>query len=544
MSVTIDLYKYRHRANIIDKSSLVEDRLILTGEFRDAVNVVNPQLVITTDGTTVTTARILNKNYVYIEDLKRFYFVTNIEMTRKNLVTISLHVDVLSSFRLIINECSGYVSRNEYNYNFALPDERRILSNRYRQSTYNVTATPSNISLVNTIFDHNIGGNTGHNFVMCYVNQTKTQQSFNYKALGYVRSVVNSNDQVMNYYNMNVTVAGVLSARGVSDVLFEVMNNNALASFIGSIVAYPFNIDDVIDLSEIQSEDLIIDTELINNISGTARTIKLLPSSISPEIVIADFTLTSPSLDDFNKFDPYADYEIYLPFYGFYKINFNVYKDHRLLVYYTCNFQNNSATVYLCDYTNGTRNIIFSSPCRLGIEIGTTTTNTREVNNARIQNDFSTNLAILSTFIGGLVTVAGVATANPLVVAGGVSMAGVSGVKAIGQHEINEQKNIKTGNVQFGSDSTALLSTFNVYIRLTYPEIQYPLNNSFLHENGGVCNQYYARLNTLRGYTEVIDPHFEFDSLTSGADTYVPTTEEINEIIDLLKNGVYFAPQT
>lgn len=43
-------------------------------------------------------ANIVDVNYLYIEDFKRYYYITHLRSIRTGLVEVSCHVDVLMSF--------------------------------------------------------------------------------------------------------------------------------------------------------------------------------------------------------------------------------------------------------------------------------------------------------------------------------------------------------------------------------------------------------------------------------------------------------------
>ena len=59
---------------------------------------------------------IVTCNYVYIPDFNRHYFVNDITIVRNNLYRLSLHVDVLMSYKNEISNVNALVSRNEFDY--------------------------------------------------------------------------------------------------------------------------------------------------------------------------------------------------------------------------------------------------------------------------------------------------------------------------------------------------------------------------------------------------------------------------------------------
>lgn len=91
------------------------------GELRDECDILNP--VLTIEGLNPDNTF----NYCYIPDFNRYYFITESSVVRTGLMEFMLHVDVLQSWSSQILKQTGYISRNEYNYDLMLIDEFPIL---------------------------------------------------------------------------------------------------------------------------------------------------------------------------------------------------------------------------------------------------------------------------------------------------------------------------------------------------------------------------------------------------------------------------------
>lgn len=89
----------------------------LTGELKDATSIIDPKIIIEGDLTELS-----DVNYMTIPVFKRSYFVTNIQSVRTNLIEISAHVDVLTSFADAIRSNNAIIYRQENNWNLYLND--------------------------------------------------------------------------------------------------------------------------------------------------------------------------------------------------------------------------------------------------------------------------------------------------------------------------------------------------------------------------------------------------------------------------------------
>lgn len=107
--------------------------------IKDNLDVLNPVFELDFN------ASILSKNYMYVPDLGRYYFITNIEIINHTII-IRGHVDVLKTYATDIMNARGIATRSQY-YNRNLADKMvvtlesekiryRVLSSAITGGTY------------------------------------------------------------------------------------------------------------------------------------------------------------------------------------------------------------------------------------------------------------------------------------------------------------------------------------------------------------------------------------------------------------------------
>lgn len=99
----------------MDKS--IVDILELNGTLRSECSIINPIVLIECEE-----SKIIQSNYVTIPKFNRSYFIVNVTLVRNNIYEISLHCDVLSSFKNEIRNCDGIIGKNENKYNLYIDD--------------------------------------------------------------------------------------------------------------------------------------------------------------------------------------------------------------------------------------------------------------------------------------------------------------------------------------------------------------------------------------------------------------------------------------
>jgi hypothetical protein len=107
--ITINLYQYSDRPNIVNK--VLPTSTAFNGLFYNRQNVLRPSVIIRNSG--AENADFSAYNYAYIADLKRYYFVANVEILDKDRVLLSLSVDVLKTYETAILAATGTINAKE-----------------------------------------------------------------------------------------------------------------------------------------------------------------------------------------------------------------------------------------------------------------------------------------------------------------------------------------------------------------------------------------------------------------------------------------------
>lgn len=141
--MNITLYENMSDTNVVDKD-ITQIGAVITGTLRDDCSVINP--VIMFEG--LTSEQLTKCNYAYIEEFGRYYFINNITF-KNQLYELSMHVDVLMTYKDGIRNNSAVISRQEHSYNLYLQDG---VFKTYSQPHIQIAQFPSGFSGYHLIF--------------------------------------------------------------------------------------------------------------------------------------------------------------------------------------------------------------------------------------------------------------------------------------------------------------------------------------------------------------------------------------------------------
>ena len=125
--MTITLYHTTSDINVVNKIFDTENSITIN--FKNIEDIDNPVITLTLDN------NINNYNYFYLPTLKRYYFITKIEIINNNIYKITGHIDVLMSFKDKFLPLKAIIKRNENSFNSYLDD------NYYKTVSYSRVQT-------------------------------------------------------------------------------------------------------------------------------------------------------------------------------------------------------------------------------------------------------------------------------------------------------------------------------------------------------------------------------------------------------------------
>ena len=115
MAFTVALQSNFSPKNQLDKS--VSGVLSVSGTLKEGTSVIDPVILVQAPLST-----LVNANYMTISAFGRSYFITDIRSIRNDLVEISGHVDVLSTYAAGIRGNNAIIYRQENDWNLYLDD--------------------------------------------------------------------------------------------------------------------------------------------------------------------------------------------------------------------------------------------------------------------------------------------------------------------------------------------------------------------------------------------------------------------------------------
>ena len=516
---SLELYTMKCEKHVVDKSSSLFDKLELFGQLTEECDILNPSILLQYDDTTP----LFMYNYVFIPLYWRYYFITSIVSVRKGLWRIGLHVDVLYSYETDINKQSGLfvrsgVASSEHSYlvDTMIPvcDIPYIYLESVPFSYDDTDVRDLNYDVV----PQYLYNTSQHSVIVNVIEKTPTAVT----DTGVSALATGLPNLYRDNFSNRIIQSYVMKPTDISGLLDFVRNDDTLATYIASVIAMPFLLP---------TSDLVGTTEnvYLNDVNTNYSGYRLR-SNISTYLRIAkfdfdDYLPVTPDYD-FLKYEPYYQCEIYIAYHGWEKIPMIDLLGGTIDIYYVMDYIAGNSQVVI--YNETTQRVVFSAPAYVGVKMGITTTNQREIETQKGNNAVSLALSLtgsaVSTFIG-------VATENPIGIIGGVMGATTS----IASYLNKDAMLFDRASAQFSDGNTGLLAPQNIQLRFSVRNMLLGDNldsDTILHNKVGYPNHTYGDLADFSGWCQIEEIHY-----TPSTQTWI-TSPEIEEIESLAKNGI------
>jgi len=514
--IQVKLYLNSRANNYVDKTTGLSNELTIDCELNESSNLLSPTLIIDVRGLSGVGDNIMsNYNYLYIPSYKRYYFIINTTWMIDSIYKIETKVDVLMSYKLSIKNQTAFVSRQENNYDNNIRDN---LQSYTEKTTFEViNATINNYTYYWKIDRLNTWG------VVLAIETTKASLYPFYNDILPVGMGINDSGyegEVLEdiYY--------VMRPEEAEQLLSILKENENYQSLIKAFYYVPFSLDMAGYYEDPEDE-------------STFRYYETNQLFIGDESVRLPFNVRFSTQNSFHNYRLYriesiqipddyihrqADYYIYLNFLGLKKFSYDdlVANSNYPYIEIEAYFQKSTGRSWYI-IRNSLR-IIETGECNLCVDIELTNMNSRAI------QDQKTNLAV-STALGSIASIAsigiGIGTGNPLGVIGGVLGASKTLTEAVVQSNQLHMRGSFSYTDSIEARHNFIRGTENLVCQYKTPTES--INASLF---GKPCYKMLS-LGSVSGYTIIERINLSFTSEN-------PTKTEIDEIVALLKGGVYF----
>ena len=443
---------------------------------------------------------ITDFNYCYIPVLERYYFISNPILVTPELFRYELAEDTLMSFKTQFRELDAFISRNEFDFNKLVKDDLYPFEYKKEVLIHEVT----NISPVDEFQTEDLFNNC----MVTYLTDETIKYS-NGDGLGPSYNLFGAN------MSTQYMISSITNLRSIASALYK---DDVSLGYLKNVRIYPFEILTDDDHHEMFKKSITIGDKTIALDGGF-----YWPINPYYKIKIAEFDFSE--FQSFEDYPPYTTYELWIPYYGWITLNPDVIAENNTLqLYYIVNFENGEAKVYLEDISESERNIVFSASVQLGVTVALSSTNARELENARISNVMNGTIGL----VGSAIQVgSGAFTGNPVAMAMGV----MNATKTVGSIINNVNTMYEKANANVNSASDGIFNPQKVLIKTTslYDSLKaYGSVDEWKHLFGRPLNDV-RKLSNLSGYTVIGDINL---------DNVKAFENEKIELYDLLKSGI------
>lgn len=454
--------------------------------LKDNTSVINPSVLIKIP-TGHTYNEILNSNYCKLQNFGRYYFIENYVFLANDLIELILSIDVLYTYSSYINNLEVMVARSDTEYDDMIPDTS--LSFESKDSVELVTLTASQSSLTDTFFlgDTNTDYNCENVLISVVNNKTNYHNSNSYNVPTALQDVFTKfkAQKVLYDYFSDCYVIGNKDA--LDKFLSEIVSDEENASYIKSIVAYPFKLPT--SLTATRYMELGNNIQLDFEVGGTNLGLYKLSGDAFKPYVIADFTI---SINDayFGDYEPYTQMQLYVPYDRWIDVTPSEIYGNRIVVFYALHLSTPRASVFVYNVTK--KYVMYSSDITIGVEIGKSYSNQQQIDSKSIANATS---GLLTGIGSGIVAIGGAITGNPIAVATGV----LGAVGSMSNMAVQQMNLYSSAKATLTSGASGVYNPQRVMLKKTYKKLKTDVAK-MKAITGKPCNKVMKISNITSGY--------------------------------------------
>ena len=451
---------------------------------------------------------IFECNYMYIEEFKRYYFVTDINIINSNSFIFTLTGDPIVSNRESILELEALVERNEFIYNDLLEDNL---------SSYNYNKDIEILELIDDRWDKfntalNRSGDEPNYYAYNIIwSAFSTGQDVDYDSEG-MGGVVSTTQQGYAKGTKVICLSNHLDLEGVVE---SYASNDKRATYLKNLAVYPLT-------PHYLGDHVHAAVSVHGGVS--ANEIDYKPVEIvTDEFLIAEYKF--PKFESYMDFAPYTKYELYAPYHSYIELNPEDINDSDIELKYLVNYLTGESYIQVISIYKDSSNIrheklLYSSPCQLATKVPVDTTNEYEINKEKDALKISTALGVVSSTMQ---IAMGWASYNPMMMASG----GMGLASTLGNVVSKANQFYVTGKIDSSKADFNNFNPLRAHLKITRMTKNND-NNKFIKYYGKPLNRV-RQLKLLKGFTKVSEIHLEnIDALDS----------EKAIIESLLKSGI------
>lgn len=353
----IILYQNRAEPQILRKLAYCSIYEELNGIFRDEVDVINPVVRIELPRNTYPNS-IIDFNYVFIDELKKYYFIDNkviVRSAEKLIIDLYLSEDVLTTFQYDISLLNVSVSRQEFKFNNYLHDDLLPCDIRPQYEYGKIS-----ITFGDTKGSENYVLSTTSPPILTYKDSSDVLHHTDnhiYPNLGFTNAFVLDQERFMDFVTS-------MWGKNIKDLVSILFNNPS--ECIVNLILLPLPVRAAAGVTLTRINGILIGTGDIAISTDAIVETKYL------DYEMGTFHITS-KYNNFLDYPPYTSIELYLPFYGYLELEPSLVLNKYCQVRYVIDYITGICLIKIIDLTMPSH-IIYTVNCQVGIQINLSNT--------------------------------------------------------------------------------------------------------------------------------------------------------------------------